>query len=110
MSTIQIVLSDFEYARWLQARFSRDGHTVTVRDSPDLNLGGVIVLDAGWLDRVDLRSLSERLVVITSRDTSINLADVWAAGVRYIVDREDPIEQAHLAVLAAELRLTRAKP
>jgi hypothetical protein len=110
MSTIQIVLSDFEYARWLQARFSRDGHTVTVGDSPDLNLGGVIVLDAGWLDRVDLSNLSERLVVITSRDISINLADMWKAGVRFIVYRDDPIELAQLAVLAVELRLAHVKP
>jgi hypothetical protein len=105
MSTIQIVLQDFEYARTLEALFSGDGYAVTVRYSPDLNLGGVIVLDAGWMDRVEFGKHAERLVVITSRDASINLADMWAAGIRSLVHREDPIENARLAILAAELRL-----
>lgn len=105
MSTIQIVLQDFEYARTLEALFSGDGYAVTVRYSPDLNLGGVIVLDAGWMDRVEFGKHAERLVVITRRDASINLADMWAAGIRSLVHREDPMENARLAILAAELRL-----
>ena len=68
------------------------------------------MLDAGWLDRADFGNRPERLVVITSRNASINLADMWAAGIRSMVCREDPIENAHLAILAAELRLAKREP
>jgi hypothetical protein len=110
MSTIQIVLQDFEYARALEALFSRDGHAVMVRNSPDLNLGGVIALDAGWIDRVEFSNRPERIVVVISRNASINLADMWAAGIRSVVYREDPIETTRLAILAAELRLRKREP
>ena len=110
MRTIQIVLQDFEYARRLESQFWGDGHTVTVRNSPDLNLGGVVVLDSGWIDRVEFSNRPERIVVITSRDASINLADMWGAGIRSLVYREDPIENARLAILAAELRLRKREP
>lgn len=105
MNTIQIVLSDLDYARTLEALILRDGHPVTVRGSPDLNLDGVIVLEAGWLDRIELGKSPERFVVIASRSTSINPTDLWAADVRHMVYREDPIVNVHLAVLAADLRL-----
>jgi hypothetical protein len=104
MNTIQIVLSDLDYARWLQALFLRDGYAVTIRDSPDLNLDGVVVLEASWLDRIELNR-PERFVVVASRSGVINQNDLLAAGVRCMVYREDPIENAHLAVLAAGLRL-----
>jgi hypothetical protein len=105
VNTIQIVLSDLDYARWLQALFLRDGHPVTIRDSPDLNLDGVIVVEADWLERIDLGPRPERFVAVASRSAPSNLTDLWSAGVRYMVYREDPIENAHLAILAADLRL-----
>ena len=106
MKTIQIAIKDSEYAETLRALLVRDGsHRVYSVDQPDLRLDGVIVVDGNQADSFScLEGDAERFVVIT-RKGSDQLSRIWNAGVRHVVFEGDAPSTAHLAIIAAELRL-----
>jgi hypothetical protein len=108
MKNIQLALHDSEYTQSLRNLLVHDGaHRVYVVDQPDLRLDGVVVIDGNIND--DLSFLDpepERFVVIT-RKGSDRLARIWEAGVRHVVFEGDSPSTAHLAIIAAELRLPR---
>jgi len=110
MTTVQIVLSDVDYAQSLRTLLVNDGYHAVIRHRAEFSLEGVIVLDTdwlvgNWLDHFEFGKHSDRIVVVASRAESLKLTDLWAASIRHIVYREDPISTAHLAIIAAELRL-----
>jgi len=108
MKTIQMVLRDGEYADALRDLLLRDGtHRVYLVEQPDLRLDGVIVIDGNRAESLSLLDGEpERFVVIT-RKGSDHLARIWDAGVRHVVFEGDSPSTAHLAIIAAELRLPR---
>jgi hypothetical protein len=108
MKTIQMALKDTEYGEALRNLLLRDGtHRVYLVDQPDLRLDGVIVIDASRGESLScLDGEPERFVVIT-RKGSDQLARIWDAGVRHVVFEGDSPSTAHLAIIAAELRLPR---
>ena len=109
MKTIQMALRDSEYADALRSLLLRDGtHRVYLVEQPDLRLDGVIVIDGNQAQNLTLLDGEpERFVVIT-RKGSDHLARIWDAGVRHVVFEGDSPSTAHLAIIAAELRLPRA--
>jgi hypothetical protein len=111
MKTIQLALQNPEYAQSLQNLLLRDGsHRVYVVDQPDLRLDGVVVIDGQRIDNFSILDPEpERFVVIASK-SSDGLARIWDAGVRHVVFEGDSPSTAHLAIIAAEMRLPRAMP
>lgn len=108
MKTIQMAIKDSEYADALRNLLLRDGtHRVYLVEQPDLRLDGVVVIDGNQSQSLSLLDGEpERFVVIT-RKGSDHLARIWDAGVRHVVFEGDSPSTAHLAVIAAELRLPR---
>ncbi|HLH01055.1 MAG TPA: hypothetical protein VKX49_32425 [Bryobacteraceae bacterium] len=109
MKTIQMALRNAEYAEALRNLLLRDGtHRVYLVEQPDLRLDGVIVVDGNRAESLSLLDGEpERFVVIT-RKGSEHLARIWDAGVRHVVFEGDSPSTAHLAIIAAELRLPRS--
>jgi hypothetical protein len=106
MKTIQLVIENGGYASALRNLLQRDGgHRVYVVDQPDFELEGVVVIDSKQIDDIlALEVEPERFVVIASH-CSRRLAKIWDAGVRHVVFEGDSASTAHLAVIAAEMRL-----
>lgn len=108
MKTIQLALHDSEYTQSLRSLLLRDGtHRVYVVDQPDLRLDGVVVIDGNCSENLAfLDGEPDRFVIIT-RKGSDHLARIWDAGVRHVVFEGDSPSTAHLAIIAAEMRLPR---
>jgi hypothetical protein len=106
MTTVQLAIRNREYSQALRNLLLRDGtHNVLLVNAPDLQVGGVVVMDLGGCGDLSLfEACPERFVLIT-RNGMDNLSRVWEAGVRHVVFEEDPPSTAHLSVIAAELRL-----
>jgi len=111
MKTIQLALHNSEYTESLQNLLLRDGtHRVYIVERPDLRLDGVVVIDGNQAENLSyLDGEPERFVVIT-RKGSDHLARIWDAGVRHVVFEGDSPSTAHLAIIAAEMRLPRPEP
>lgn len=109
MKTIQMALKNSEYAEALRGLLLRDGaHRVYSVERPDLRLDGVIVVDGSQAQNFSLMEReAERFVVIT-RKGSDQLNRIWDAGVRHVVFEGDSPATAHLAIIAAELRLPKS--
>ncbi|MBM3810324.1 MAG: hypothetical protein FJW20_01690 [Acidimicrobiia bacterium] len=112
---IQIALSDTPFrsalCRMLASSASCD---VICVDSPDLNSGGVLVVDTDHLGRLPHPlDQPERVVLVTHDEPGLmskHLAEAWEAGVHSVVYDRDPISTVVLAILAARLRAAKAKP
>jgi len=109
MKTIQLALQNIEYAQSLQTLLLRDGaHRVYLVDQPDLSLDGVVVIDGKHNENLHILDQEpERFVVITSKNSE-RLSRIWDAGVRHVVFEGDSPNTAHLAVIAAEMRLPKS--
>ena len=111
MTTVQLAIHNSDYAQSLRNLLLRDGtHRVLLVDKPDLNVEGVVVLEANGFENFPLlNSQPERFVLITRKGTD-HLTRIWDAGVRHVVFEEDSPNTAQLAVIAAELRIPRRAP
>ncbi len=108
METVQLTIKDARYASALTDLLERNG-TREVRsvEDPDPAREGVIVVDSEALDRLPFPFLNpERVVLITHNDPD-HLARAWNAGIRSVVFNEDPLSTAVLAIMAAELRVSK---
>lgn len=106
MQRVQLAIDDAGYRAALAQALSEAGswQVVSVPD-PDPGADGVIVVDAGALDRVQgLLGKPERVVLITHKDAQ-HLARAWEAGVISVVFEDDPIGTAMLAIMSAALRV-----
>ena len=108
MKTIQLAVHDSGFAKSLEDLLLQDGtHRVYRVENPDLRLDGVVVVESNQLgDFAILDREPERFVVITPKGSD-RLSKIWDAGVRHVVFEGDSPSTAHLAVIAAEMRLPR---
>jgi hypothetical protein len=106
VKTIQMALKDPQYADALRRLLLRDGvHRVYSVDRPDLRLDGVIVVEGNHAEDFSMiPNQADRFVVITRRGSG-QLNRIWDAGVRHVVFEGDAPSTAHLAIIAAEMRL-----
>src|SRR5580692_11674501 len=106
MKTVQVAIQDSECADSLRELFLQDRRRqVRVVATPDVTLGGVIVVDAAQLLCLPLlQKEHERLVVIADQSND-DLSQLWDAGVRHVVFRRDPPRLVSGAILGIELRL-----
>lgn len=110
MSSVQLAIHNNRYAAALGDLLKRDGsHQVAFVERPDLNSGGIIVMDGNKPENLLLfEAQPERFVVIAHKDAAL-LSRIWDAGVRHVVFEEDSPTTALLAVIAAELRAPHAR-
>jgi len=106
MATVQIALNDFEYSNAIKEALHRDGsHRVVITNNPDHLMAGVVVTDLGsWL-RVRLNLIDPGRVIVIADQGSAGLHDLWRAGVRFVLFRQNSIAQAVLAISAVAIRL-----
>jgi hypothetical protein len=103
MTTVQLAITDAEYAQRVQRLLTEDGeHRVVVVNSPSQKVPGVIVAESGVLG--DLSSVGDpsRFVVIESRRAYFRTSQLWKAGFRRIVFTSDPPITTYLAILSTE--------
>jgi hypothetical protein len=111
METVQLAIRDARYACALQELLERSGEAQVQRvEAPDPSRGGVIVVDAEGLGRLPPAEVNPERVVLITRNDPHYLQQAWNVGVRSVVFSEDPLSTAVLAILAAELRTTKAEP
>ncbi|HWR50603.1 MAG TPA: hypothetical protein VN428_05825 [Bryobacteraceae bacterium] len=109
MDTVQLSIHDAPYAAALRQLLEQNGlHQIRTVDSPDPAQEGVIVVDCGALNRLQLPLANPERVVLITRNEPRHLAQAWNAGIRSVVFCEDPLNTAVLAILAAELRVPKA--
>jgi len=108
MKTIQLALENSDYTKSLHDLLLRDGtHRVFVVDRPDLKLDGVVVIDGNRPESLGILDREPERFVLITRKGSDQLARIWDAGVRHVVFEGDSPSTAHLAIIAAEMRLPR---
>jgi riboflavin biosynthesis pyrimidine reductase len=108
METVQLVIRDSRYAASLQELLERSGHRrVHCVEAPDLRQPGVIVVDSDGLDRLPSPLLNPERVVLITRNDPHHLSQAWQAGIRSVVFSEDNLNTAVLAIMAAELRVSK---
>jgi len=108
METVQLVLADRSYAAALREMLLRSGGwNVVCLEAPDPALGGVLVLDGNWLERLPTPLPHPERIVLVAKNEQGHLARAWEAGVVSLVFETDPLNTAMLAILAAGLRLAK---
>jgi hypothetical protein len=106
MKTVQVAIQDPEYADAIRNLLVRDGvHRVHLVESPDLTLGGVIMMDAANLAGFPLPAEEQKRLLVFVHKERDDLSKIWDAGVRHVVFEGDPPQTARVAVLAVELGL-----
>jgi hypothetical protein len=108
METVQVTIGNAPYASALRELLASTGtRDVVSVETPEPATDGVIVVDSDALDRLPLPYIDpERIVLITKNDPD-HLARAWNAGIRSVVFHEDPLSTAVLAIMAAELRVSK---
>jgi hypothetical protein len=76
-------------------------------EAPDPHQEGVIVVDSDGLDRLPSPLLNPERVVLVTRNDPRHLSKAWEAGIRSVVFSEDTLNTAVLAIMAAELRVSK---
>jgi hypothetical protein len=111
MTTVQIIMTNRNYANELERLLVRDGqHRVLQVEAPDASSSGVVVMDS-----VSFREFSgdrqhadqvppEKVVLVADHEAGL-LGEAWEAGLRSVVYSDEPVQTTLLAVIAAELRL-----
>jgi hypothetical protein len=110
MQTIQLAITQPEYRSTLEQLLRvNGGWSFQTVETPDLSIGGVVVVDDAVLDRLPHPlAHPERVVLITHRDPS-KLARAWDCGIRSVVYYSDHANTTVLAILAATLRIPRPR-
>jgi len=108
METVQLAIRDTRYAASLQELLERSGNRrVHCVEAPDPHQEGVIVVDSDGLDRLPSPLLNPERVVLITRNDPRHLSKAWEAGIRSVVFSEDTLNTAVLAIMAAELRVSK---
>ena len=109
MDTVQLAIADASYAAALREMLERGGTREVCRvEVPDPDREGVIVVDPEGLDRLPLSLIKPDRVVLVTRNDPSQLSRAWNAGIRSVVFSDDPLNTAVLAIMAAELRLSKS--
>jgi hypothetical protein len=108
METVQLVIRDVHYAASLRQLLEQSGNRkVCCVDAPDPRYLGVIVVDSEGLELLPCPLLNPERVVLITRNDPQYLSKAWNAGIRSVVFSEDTLNTAVLAIMAAELRLSK---
>ncbi|HBY63377.1 MAG TPA: hypothetical protein DEH78_26435 [Solibacterales bacterium] len=108
--TVQLALGNAVYASALREMLLRTGScNVECVDRPDPTQQGVMVLDCERLDLLPRPFQSPERVVLIARNDPSALSSAWDAGVTSVVYDKDPLATAVLAVMAARLRVRKAR-
>ena len=111
MPAVQLALASKVYSDRLTKALQEDGAFRTWQvlpvDRPDVNRGGVVVVDDEALNRL-MKPLPqpERIVLITHGDPA-QFDRAWDAGIVSVVSERDSMATATLAILAARCRAAR---
>jgi hypothetical protein len=76
---------------------------------PDPRQEGVLVIDCRALEALPLELVNPDRIVLITRNDSQHLSQAWNAGIRSVVFSDDPLSTAVLAIMAAELRVTKSE-
>jgi hypothetical protein len=107
---VQVAIHDPEYADSIRNLLVEDGRRqVYLVERPDVELEGVILIDAARLDDLPLLSKEHERLVVMVRQGGDDLARVWDAGVRHVVFYGDSPHMARTVVLGVELTLASTK-
>jgi hypothetical protein len=110
MEVIQVAISNSPYAVALREVLVRSGNwEVECVEAPDLTRDGVMVLDCDHLSRLPLPLVNPERVVLLARRDAHSLSRAWDAGVNSVIFDRDPLNTAVLAVMAARLRVAKAR-
>ena len=109
METIQVAIANASYATALRDLLARNaGWRILSVEAPDPRIEGVIVVDTQALDRLPSAIENPQRVVLITPNEPAHLAKAWEAGIVSVVFKDDPINTAILAIMAARLRATKA--
>ncbi|MCX6619739.1 MAG: hypothetical protein NTY38_01400 [Acidobacteria bacterium] len=110
MEVIQVAISDSSYATALREMLARNG-TWEVRcvEVPDLDREEVMVVECDHLSRLPMPLMHPERVVLVARKDPLSLSSAWDAGVNSVIFDKDPLNTAVLAVMAAHLRVAKAR-
>jgi len=106
MRTIQIAVAGAGFAASLSSLLLQSGAgDVVCVDVPDAGKAGVLVLDNRALERVARPLPRPECVVLIAPEQGRALDCAFAAGIKSVVSRRDPLDVILLAVLAASLNV-----
>lgn len=106
MKTVQVAIQDPEYADSIRRLLLEDGgRRVLLVATPDVTVGGVIIVDEPGLGAFSSLKKEQRRLVVVVRKESPNLSEIWDAGVRHVVFQGDPPQVMRVVVLGVELSL-----
>ncbi len=107
MALIQLAVSDETYRRALRDLLVRNGSgPVGCVEKPDLEAPGVLVLDFEHFSALPLPIAEPERIVLIADGGPGQMRAAWAAGVKSVVLRKDPVSTAALAVLSACLHVS----
>ncbi|MCC7497749.1 MAG: hypothetical protein IT160_09240 [Bryobacterales bacterium] len=110
MELIQMAITNTSYATAFRDLLVRNGNwEVRCVDLPDMNRDGVMVVDCDHLARLPMPLPHPERVVLVARKDPLWLSRAWDAGVNSVVFDRDPLSTAVLAVMAARLRVAKAR-
>jgi hypothetical protein len=108
METVQLTIGNAPYRSALRELLESNGTRGVISvDTPEAATDGVIVVDSEALDRLPLPAIDPQRIVLITKNDPDHLARAWNAGIRSVVFHEDPLSTAVLAIMAAELRVSK---
>jgi hypothetical protein len=109
MRTIQISVADSDFAANLSRKLEQSGvEEVVCVDVPDVERGGVLVMDLNALDCVRLPLANPDRVVLVTPDDGCDFDRAFEAGIKSVVSGRDALDTVLLAIMAADLQVTRS--
>lgn len=107
---IQMAITNTSYATALRNLLVRSGNwEVQCVDAPDIGRDGIMVVDCDHLARLPMPLEHPERIVLVARKDRLSLSCAWDAGVNSVVFDKDPLGTAVLAVMAARLRVAKAR-
>jgi len=109
MRTIQIAVADRGFVAELSRKLKQSGAgDVVCVDVPDVDTGGVLLMDVDALRSVPLPLANPERVVLIAPEGAGELDRAFDAGIKSVVSTRDPLDTVLLALMAAELRVSRS--
>lgn len=108
MRAIQIAVADRGLVAKLSKKLEQSGAAdVVCVDVPDVERGGVLLLDVSALRRVPRPLANPERVVLIAPEDEAELSRAFDAGIKSVVTARDDLDTILLAVMAADLRVSR---
>jgi hypothetical protein len=109
MRTIQIAVADRGFVANLSKILEQSGAAEFVCvDVPDVERGGVLVLDVDALGRIPTPLAHPERVVLLAPEDQGELTRAFEAGIKSVVSNRDALDTVLLAILAVDLGVSRS--